>query len=217
MTSSVKPAIIYLIKCKDPNIPVSYVGSTLDYKARISVHKTDFKTSNRPLYIAMRMNGGLDNFQSSILSVIPNWTSATQYREVERSFINILKPTMNKNVPNRTCREYQKQHPHLQKIYNATYKAKYPERIRKSIKNWQMKNKEKVLETAKKHYQKNRTLINALANQKIGCICGCISNYSHIKYGKHQHSKKHNMYANKNLQDTKDSLKSNPLNINPLL
>ena len=212
-----KPAIIYLIKCKDPNKNISYVGSTCHYKNRIATHRSDFKNSNRPLYKSMRENGGLDNFTINVLSVIPNWTDPKQYREVEKTFMKTLKPTMNKNIPNRTCREYQQANPEKCREYCKRYKKKNPEKCRLIVKTWQEQNKEKVTFNSKKHYNKNKTLIDARANKKIGCICGCISNYSHVRFGVHRHSKKHNTLAIKNIQLTKSKLKHNSLNINTLL
>ena len=122
MSSNQTPAIIYIIKCKDATKKISYIGSTLNYKSRMNTHKNDFINSNRTLYKEMRDNGGLDNFESSILCVIPRWTNASEYREVEKSFIKELKPTCNKNVPNRTCKSWQKLHPERQRIYNDRYK-----------------------------------------------------------------------------------------------
>lgn len=217
MSSQNKPAIIYLISCRDATKNISYIGSTCNYKCRIATHRSDYRNSQRPLYKAMRANGGLDNFTVKVLSVIPNWTNAKQYREVEKSFIKTLKPTMNKNIPNRTCREYQKQHPEKVRQYCKTYRDKYPEKYKSSVKRWQEKNKEKIAIRSKQHYRKNKTIIDARANQKIGCICGCINNYSHIRFGVHRHSKKHNTLANQNLQLAKSKLKSHPDNINPLL
>ena len=216
MSSSQTPAVIYIIKCKDATKNISYVGSTLNYKARIRTHKNDFINSNRKLYKEMRQNGGLDNFQSSILCVIPRWTNASEYREVEKSFIKELKPTCNKNIPNRTCKSWQKSHPERQRIYNERYKMKYPEKVKQCIKRWSEKNRVISNEKAKVFYKKNRTLICAKMNKKIGCICGCVSNYSHIRYGTHRHNKKHNTLSVLNIQNAKSKLKSNSLNINVL-
>ena len=96
-----KPAIVYIIKCKNPNVKGCYVGSTLNFQTRKYSHTNCAIHSKKPLYEYIRMNGGFNNFKMVPLAFVVNWTNSSEYREIEKKFIEMYKPFYNKNVPNR--------------------------------------------------------------------------------------------------------------------
>ena len=62
-----QPAIIYTIRCKDPNVPLLYVGATFNFRNRKYNHKSrcnngKSKIHNLKVYKMIRDNGGWDNF-----------------------------------------------------------------------------------------------------------------------------------------------------------
>lgn len=61
------PFYFYKIVCKNSNVNVCYIGKTRDYKNRVSTHKTNSKTSEIKLYQVIRENGGVENFNISII------------------------------------------------------------------------------------------------------------------------------------------------------
>ena len=54
--------VFYLIKCKDLEVKETYIGKTVDFQQRKSIHKYHFLTGNCKLYQCMRANGGWDNW-----------------------------------------------------------------------------------------------------------------------------------------------------------
>lgn len=208
------PAVIYHIKCKTETVLDSYIGVTLGFKSRMNKHRYDSIHSDRKLYKSIKNNGGWDNWDKSVLAVVPNWTNKKQYREIEKSFICLYKPNCNKNIPNRTCKEYQKANPEKMKQYNLKYAKNNKDKIRIVGRLWQQKNKVKVNESSIKWYRKHKQEINNKMNYKTGCLCGCKVNYSHLKYGIHKTSKVHHKMSLLNIQNSKLNLKHNDLNIN---
>lgn len=84
-------ATVYLIKQKNKNS--FYVGSSVNYKARYSLHKYNTNTPrakdyNCPLYKYIRENGGFNNFVFSILEEIENITIKS-LREKEQYYIKL--------------------------------------------------------------------------------------------------------------------------------
>lgn len=63
-----KNTIIYLIACKDPNIPNTYVGHTTNFKQRYEDHEKSVTTSDRKLYSFIRNHGGWSNWYMKPLS-----------------------------------------------------------------------------------------------------------------------------------------------------
>jgi predicted GIY-YIG superfamily endonuclease len=65
-----KNTTIYLIGCKDTNIPNTYVGHTTNFKQRCEDHENCVTTSDRKLYSFIRNHGGWSNWYMKPLSTI---------------------------------------------------------------------------------------------------------------------------------------------------
>ena len=150
--------VIYKIYCKDTNINDCYIGSTKNLNNRKRAHKYRYNNQcNFKLYNFIRNNGGYNNFEYKILEEI----YIGKLKQYEREYIEKLKPTLNKYVPDRT-----------QKESVIAY--------RNSEKGIQ---KEKEYVEYYKHIRENR------AKQKIECECGCIVRKDSLL--RHNKSKKH--------------------------
>ena len=105
---------IYKIKhkldCKDENI---YIGSTYDLNDRKRAHKHSCNNErdrnyNNNIYKYMRDNGGYDNFEYTILRVCED-EDKVERNELEQSFINVYRPTLNTNNAKGTSIEKKKE------------------------------------------------------------------------------------------------------------
>ena len=103
---------IYKISCKDPNIKNEYIGSTTDFKRRISQHRycsnkttEGYNDEQNNLYGFINNNGTINNFNFEILlKVIVN--EKKELHEIEKQFIKSHNNLLNKYIPNRTQKEY---------------------------------------------------------------------------------------------------------------
>ena len=102
--------IIYKIVCNDTSITDCYVGSITNIIKRRQYHKSDCnneksKHYNRYVYQFIRNNG---NWQNWSLVLIENYScnNKLELERRERYYIEDLKPTLNKQIPTRTNKEY---------------------------------------------------------------------------------------------------------------
>lgn len=160
-------SIIYRICCKDASISDEYVGSTTDKKSRKANHKISCnnqynKNYNLPVYQFIRENGGFDNFDFIILEEYP-CENKIQLKQKERYWIELRKPTLNRNIPMRTQKEYDELH------------------------------KEDITERKKKYYQDNRKYIieRNCKNQKEKIICECGAEICKSSLSHHRKSEYH--------------------------
>ena len=94
---------IYKIASKDAAINNIYIGSTCNFIKRRNQHKTvcnnpNSKDHNMYVYRFIRNNGGWGNWNLYIIEQF-NCTSKIQKEQVERAYIEELKPSLNKRVP----------------------------------------------------------------------------------------------------------------------
>ena len=107
--------IIYKIYCKNNEIKDCYIGSTINIKTRIKEHKyscnnENLKKYNQYKYVYIRENGGFDNWDFKILCKCPK---DDRYK-MERWYIeNCKESNLNKSIPTRTHKEYNKQNKEL--------------------------------------------------------------------------------------------------------
>ena len=198
-------SVIYKIKHNedydDTNI---YVGSTSNFKNRKYQHKTDcnnekHKIYNLQVYQIIRDNGGWYNWVMIPIEEYP-CNSKKELEIRERYHIDILRPTLNKNIPNRTQKEYQNANKEKIQEYFKKYRENNKERIierdkkyrndnKEKKQQYRIANKEKIAETDKKKYEANKEKIAERAKEKVICeYCGCEFNKSSLK--KHQKTKK---------------------------
>jgi len=114
-----KTSFIYKIVCKDDSITECYVGSTSDIKKRKIEHKSNCnnpnsKEYNKLLYKYIRDNNGFDNFILKKVKTI-HYDDKTELLNKERQWMERLNATLNKDVPSRTKKEYNKQYREMNK------------------------------------------------------------------------------------------------------
>ena len=148
-----------------------YVGSTTNVRRRKWDHKHNCNNEkardyNFPVYQYIRAKGNWDEWQMIFIEKYPcNGKEELEIRE--RYYIELLKSKLNKNIPNRTQKEYRK----INKEKIAKYKNQYGQEHKNEKKEYDKKyredNKEEILEKKKQRYEKNY-------KQKVICDnCGC--------------------------------------------
>lgn len=137
---------IYQIKCNNPEVVDTYIGSTVNFKNRCYNHKHDgYDTKQHlPLYSCIYKNGGLDNWTFEILE---EYTCETRhdlykrervYYEAYEPSLNIFRPCIDHLVSKRLCDEK----------YSELRRTKRQERY--------YSNPEKFREESREYYQKNK-------------------------------------------------------------
>ncbi len=131
--------------------------------------------------------------------------SLQEAKEVERSYIETIEPTLNCVIPNRTKEEY------FQKYKSEIYRRRNNknllerEKFKKKSLKYYYDNKE---ERNRKHreYLKSEKGKKATENRKrqIFCMCGCQMSFS--SHREHKKSKWHKEYFLKNLLESKQKL-----------
>ncbi len=145
---------IYKLCCKDTDITDIYIGSTCNFTNRKWNHKCQTKNnSNYNVYKFIRENGGWENWDMILVEEVC-CENKKQLNQKEREWIEKLKPTLNKKLPNRSAKEYE--NTEIRKEYKRDYHIKN----KKRIKEYQQKS-EKF-----KKYQKEYDKI------KVVCECG---------------------------------------------
>ena len=98
----------YVYKLFNPDCEGFYIGSTVSIMHRKSNHKKDCnnskceRTYNLKVYKYIRANGGYDKWQYEILEHVRNSINIKELHNVERKYIEQLKPSLNCVIPNRT-------------------------------------------------------------------------------------------------------------------
>ena len=105
----------FVYKLYHDDYPEFYIGSTKDMKHRKECHKYSCNNpnSNRynlKVYEYIRSNGGYSSWKYEILEYIRNSINVYELKNLERKYIEELKPSLNREIPNRTKKEWNKQH-----------------------------------------------------------------------------------------------------------
>ena len=159
---------IYKIYCKDKDIKDCYIGSTNNIKNRILNHKSicnneNSKNYNNYKYIYIRENGGFANWTYEIMCECPK---EDRYK-TERYYVENTKNTnLNKQIPNRGSKEYDKEYREL--------------------------NRDKIKEQKKEYYESNKDKIKDIKNKKYNCECGGL--YTYGDKARHLKTKKHELF-----------------------
>ena len=213
-------AAIYKIVCRDTQIKECYVGSTTDLTRRRYFHKSTSENSNDRrykffLYQFIRRNGGWENFDLVKIEDFP-CNNKEDLHKRERYWIETLNSSLNRAIPTRTKKEYDKHYEkeikERRKAYYeenkksinervAKYREKNKEHIKARQKEYREKHAEEKSEKEKERYQQNKEAIRkrhkqnyeskkAYYSEKIECECGFMVRRtnisSHRKTGKHQ-------------------------------
>jgi hypothetical protein len=105
-----KRGIIYKLVCLDSEIKDTYVGSCVCFRTRKTNHKSKCNNENNTkyhlnVYQFIRANGGWANWDMIAIETV-NFTERWELRARERCWLETLKATLNKTIPNRTHQEY---------------------------------------------------------------------------------------------------------------
>jgi hypothetical protein len=128
---------IYQIKCKNPDIIDSYIGSTKHWNARKIAHKHNCTVNFQyRLYNFINNNGGWDNFEYKLLFETP-YITKEEAHVLEKQYIQNYKCTLNINKPVRTkeeikeyTKEYQQRNKDKLRLYMKLYMRTYKKIIK---------------------------------------------------------------------------------------
>ena len=140
--------IIYKLCCNNPNITDVYVGHTTDFTNRKRNHKQSCNNENNKsynfyVYQFIRENGGWTNWSMIEIEKIC-CIGSNEACKHERIHLELLKATLNINIPSRTRKE-------TTKIYNDNNK----EKLKEKHKIYNDNNVEKIKETNKIYREEN--------------------------------------------------------------
>ena len=189
MTDYAKSSI-YKIACKDPAIEDTYIGSTCNLVKRRSQHKyscnnPNDKHYNQYVYQFIREHGGWENWDVYIIEQFC-CTSKMQKEQVERGWVEELKPTLNKNVPanHQTGRVYSESE------YKKGYYEENKDRIVEYQKGYKEHNKDRIVENNKAYSDNHKAERKEYQQKTIHCThCNHMINLS--RKARHNKSKKH--------------------------
>ena len=184
-------SVVYKICCKDPEIKDIYVGSTTNFKRRMSNHKTNCnneknKHYNYPVYRFIRDHGGFNNW--SVVK-IRDVVCKDKYELVaeERKEFEKLGATLNRQYPQRSQKEYIEENKEKIDNYKQEWYEENKEEILEKRKEYYDEKKEEILEYHKEYYQKK-------LKEKVECPCGSVvcrgGLPTHKKSQKHQNWEK---------------------------
>ena len=127
-------SVIYKICCKDISITDCYVGSTTNLNKRKPQHKSACKNEggkqyNQNVYRFIRENGGFENLDMIVVEDFP-CDSKNQLHTRERFHIEVLHANLNKVIPTRTKKEYQKEYDKDNAEHIKAYRKDNAEHIR---------------------------------------------------------------------------------------
>tara|TARA_B100000780_G_scaffold278846_1_gene253994 strand:- start:2615 stop:3145 length:531 start_codon:yes stop_codon:yes gene_type:complete len=123
--------VIYILHSTNRKITQIYVGGTGNFTKRKYNHKYSCTNKskknekyNRKVYTFIRQNGGYSKWEFTILETA-NLKSKKEAKELERHYIETLKPELNENFTGQTPDELIKKQQQLAKVWadnNPNYK-----------------------------------------------------------------------------------------------
>ena len=192
--------LIYLIKHKDDiNNENCYFGSTTNFKARKSLHKSQCNNVNNTAYNTekykyIRANGGWIDF---IMLEIEKFSckSKTQLTKREDDVMCEYKIRLNTIRACRSQKEHYQDNKEQKKEYYENHKEEYRENHKKyreshkkeiaeQNKEYYKNHKEEYQENHKKYYENHKEEIAEKNKEKITCECGCIISKSSMRIHK---------------------------------
>jgi len=187
-------SIIYKIKHNlDYDNTNIYIGSTSNFKQRKYNHKiTCYNEKKRqyniPVYQYIRDHGGWESWVMIPIEEYP-CNSKNELLIRERYYIDLLRPTLNIQLPGRTDKEWYEDNKEKIAEKAKKYRNANKEQILERGKKYYEDNKEQLAEYQKIYRDVNREQINEKAKEKVICDhCGCEIRKSDIS--KHKKTKK---------------------------
>lgn len=158
-----KNALIYNLCCNDPNITDIYIGSTTNFYQRKRAHKYSCNNPNENnynlyVYKFIRDNGGWENWRMDLIEFY-ECKGKLELLKREGELIKNLKPTLNKEIPGRTQKEYNEDNKEKIKIKKKEYDTKNKVKIKERKKEYYQNNIDKIKEQKKEYREKNKDKI----------------------------------------------------------
>jgi hypothetical protein len=170
--------LIYKIVCKDLECKDIYVGSSTNFTKRKTNHKSNCYNENQPHYNLKLYQTIRQNggWDNWEMLEVEKYpcNDGNELRARERVKYEELKANMNIQYPNRTIKEW-----------NVVNKDKK----NKQWKKYFNKNKDKINSKKRQTYNENKEKISEKRKEKIECECGLYYTGSHKL--RHQSSNKH--------------------------
>jgi hypothetical protein len=202
--------VIYKIVCLS-NPDLVYVGSTANFYARRKCHikccnNPNNKEYNHKKYVAIRENGGWDNWNMVVVDELKHLTLIKSLMVEEEWRVKL-----NANLNTNKCfisdeeevkrkkeyyqnnkdaiREHEKEYYQKNKDSISEKKKEYREKNKDILKEYYHNRKEIILEHKKEYYIKNKEMLLEKGSEKITCVCGCVTRKDtltrHMKTQKH--------------------------------
>lgn len=166
----------------------TYVGSTCNFKKRLSKHKSDCyntesKGYNSKIYKYIREHSHWDNVKVEIIVHLHPKFNRGERDNFEQEWIDYLNPTLN---------DYKAYTGLNEKEWHKQWYIDNKDRILENQKQFYKDNKDRILENKKQFYKDNKDKISEKRNQKFNCECG--GKYTDRHKSRHLKSKKHLKY-----------------------
>lgn len=147
----------------------TYIGSTYcSLTWRMAMHKKDCKKNSDQRVYKHYTDIGFENVSIELIEDFP-CEMRQQLLSREYKWMKELKPSLNKNIPTRTHKQWQNDNRDKKNETNRKFKAK---------------NREKYSKEQNEYYHKNKEVINEKRKQKVDCIqCGKLISKSN--FGRH--------------------------------
>ena len=198
-----KTGFIYKLAHNDPEIKEIYVGSTNNLRVRKNNHKSscnnkDSRNYNLNVYQFIRSNGGFSNFNIFQIEEV-KYNIKYELHARERYYIELLNPSLNKVIPNRTQQEYNEDNKEKinerQKQYYEEHKEQalnYREEHKEHYKNLNKKWREEHQHERKEYYNEYDNNRREKRCEKNNCDCG--GKYTNQGKSRHLKSQLHQSY-----------------------
>ena len=190
---------IYLISSTNPNYNQQYIGSTKNFKQRISNHKNCSKNEIKQkleLYSFINLVGW-NNIKFTIIEDIEENKNKQYFLERERHYINLLKPKLNMVIPLRTKLEYMNENKKSVYMKRNIQNVKRRNNNNKISLNYYYNNKERICQQRKEYRKKAKKELSIKLKTKYNCCCGAEitlgSKPLHLKSNKHAENLKLNL------------------------
>jgi len=187
-------SVIYKIKHNEDYDDLNiYVGSTANFTRRKSKHKYNCNNENSEnynvsVYKYIRNNGGWDEWVMIPIEQYP-CNNKDELKIRERYHIDLLRPTLNRNIPTRTIKEWYQDNKEEIAKYHKEYNIDNKEKNAEHKKQYYEDNKEEFKKKHKQYREANKAIISEKAKEKIICD-HCGSEITRNGLSQHQKTKK---------------------------
>ena len=211
---------IYKIACKDPAIEDTYIGSTCNLIKRRNQHKTVCNNPkaggyNQYVYRFIRDNGGWNNWDIYMIEQF-SCTTKIAKEQVERGYIEELKPTLNKCIPANyqtgdvySKSEYKKQYYEHNRDHITEYKRQYQihntDKIKQSNRKQYERDKDKIMERVREYNESHKVERQEYLQRTIHCPqCDHMINLANR--ARHNRSNRHITNSSESSEEEQDTI-----------